>query len=283
MKKIYLPTLFLLLQISLVSAQTNLANWLTTDTSTEIYPRSGVGISSELASATEDYIGLNATADPRDVWSSSSTSATVDPNTSPYLSYVLAANSGIAFDRFVLGSAAVTGALKLQLRWSVDSYASSLGDFTPLNGSYHLFSVDLSSTSLVSAGTIEFRVYFYNASGRFYNPGNLASYTSLDGTPSSYKTADSQSVSIWGSPSALSTDNVKENELKIRVYPNPSSDFIKVTGITTSEKYSIYNILGAKVKEGSVLNKQEINVKNLISGLYFIQLESRSTIKFMKE
>ncbi|MDO5980438.1 T9SS type A sorting domain-containing protein [Flavivirga spongiicola] len=280
MKKNYLLITLFIFQISFINAQIKLVHWFGTNTSTETYPRSGSALSSELTTAAENYNGLNTYADNRNVWNNPSTDATVDPNTSPYLSYELTTNSDVEFDRFVIGgAAAVGGSVQLQLRWSVDSYASSLGDFTPLNSGYQLFSIDLSSASSVSTGTVEFRVYFYNASGNIFNPGYY-SYSSPDGTPASYGDT-AQAVSIWAKESILGLDSF--NKINVELYPNPTSERIKISGLKNTENYNIYNILGLKVKEGNISNKQEINIQNLKRGLYFIQLESGSIIKFMKE
>ncbi len=282
MKKNYLLCLALLLQISYFTAQTKLVYWYGTNTSTASYPRSGSGLTSELTTAVENYNGLNTYADNRNVWNNTDASSTVDPATSPYLSYTLSTNSTIQFDRFVLGGASVTGgAVKLQLRWSVDSYANSLGDFSPLDGSYHLFSVDLSSQSGVPSGSIEFRVYAYNAAGNFFNPGYY-SYTSLDGTPASYGGGSGQAISIWADQS-LSADFIQENKISVKVYPNPSSDYVKVYGLKGPEKYVISNVLGAKIIEGTVSNNQEIKIKKLLKGLYVLSFENGITLKFIKE
>lgn len=80
----------------------------------------------------------------------------------------------------------------------------------------------------------------------------------------------------------LST-NEFELDNKVKLFPNPSSEFIRVSGLTTTVNYSIYNILGKQVKDGSISNQEEVQIKNLNSGLYFLRLDNGNTIKFIKE
>lgn len=69
----------------------------------------------------------------------------------------------------------------------------------------------------------------------------------------------------------------------ITFYPNPSSDFIEVVGLTESESYIIYDKLGAKVKSGSISDQNEIDIRDFSNGLYFLKFDNRRTFKFIKE
>ena len=81
---------------------------------------------------------------------------------------------------------------------------------------------------------------------------------------------------------ALSTS---EFELKnsIKLFPNPSSEFIKVSGLTNKENYRIYNILGVEIKKGFMSNNEQIDIINFPNGLYFLKFVNGNTIKFIKE
>jgi len=77
----------------------------------------------------------------------------------------------------------------------------------------------------------------------------------------------------------LATKELKfDNSLKI--YPNPSSDIIQISGVKETVNYKIFNILGNKVQEG-ILN-QNIKIQDLTNGIYFLQLEDGTTKKFIK-
>jgi hypothetical protein len=79
--------------------------------------------------------------------------------------------------------------------------------------------------------------------------------------------------------------NTNEFELdnKVNLFPNPSSEFIQFSGLTTKVNYTIYNILGKEVKNGIISNQEKVEVKNLNNGLYFLRLDNRNTIKFIKQ
>ncbi|QDO95524.1 T9SS type A sorting domain-containing protein [Formosa sediminum] len=69
----------------------------------------------------------------------------------------------------------------------------------------------------------------------------------------------------------------------LKLFPSPSSDFVQISGLKTTENYNIFNVLGAVVKSGTISDNQKIGVSNLLSGLYFLKLESGNTIKFIKK
>jgi hypothetical protein len=83
----------------------------------------------------------------------------------------------------------------------------------------------------------------------------------------------------------LSSLSLEENLLRheLSVFPNPSSDFIHVSGLTAKGKYSIFNILGAEIKKGTVSNQEGIDIRNFKNGLYFLKLDNGNIFKFMKE
>jgi len=70
---------------------------------------------------------------------------------------------------------------------------------------------------------------------------------------------------------------------KFKLYPNPANEFIEISGLLSIENYRIYDILGKKVKKGTIANQEQINIRDFTKGLYFIKLDNGNTIKFMKE
>ncbi len=80
---------------------------------------------------------------------------------------------------------------------------------------------------------------------------------------------------------ALSTDDFALKTIKI--FPNPSTNFIQVSGLSEAENYKIYTILGTQVLNGNVSDDEKIDVQNLIKGLYFLQFDAGKTIKFIKQ
>jgi len=79
----------------------------------------------------------------------------------------------------------------------------------------------------------------------------------------------------------------EKEDIKFNVYPNPASDYLVIEGIAYKKlNFLIYNIMGQSVKTGKLENNtSKINITNLNSGIYFIQLKTEDnskTIKFIK-
>jgi hypothetical protein len=83
------------------------------------------------------------------------------------------------------------------------------------------------------------------------------------------------------STSTLSTSDFSIND-KV-VYPNPSSSFIHIKGLTEISNYSIFNNLGAEVMNGTLLNTSKIDIQNLNNGIYFLKTDNGNTFKFIKD
>ena len=82
--------------------------------------------------------------------------------------------------------------------------------------------------------------------------------------------------------STLSVDDINENE-KVKLFPNPSSNFIQISGISERIKFKIINVLGAEIKNGIASNNKKIDIRDFTNGLYFLKFENGNTIKFLKE
>lgn len=80
----------------------------------------------------------------------------------------------------------------------------------------------------------------------------------------------------------LSAQNF-ELDNKITLFPNPSSDFIRISGVNEKENYSIYNVIGSEINKGIISKDKKIDIQNLKNGLYFLKLENANTFKFIKE
>ncbi len=67
----------------------------------------------------------------------------------------------------------------------------------------------------------------------------------------------------------------------IAIYPNPASNFITVSGLTGSQKYQVFNVLGKEVGNGFISEAHTIDIANFKKGLYFLKLEGHDTLKFI--
>ncbi|MBL4605311.1 MAG: T9SS type A sorting domain-containing protein [Flavobacteriaceae bacterium] len=82
--------------------------------------------------------------------------------------------------------------------------------------------------------------------------------------------------------STLSIDdfNVSKN---VKLFPNPSSKFIQISGLREQVNYKIYSLLGAEIKKGVIINDKQIDIRNLKNGFYLLKFDDGNTIKFIKE
>lgn len=81
---------------------------------------------------------------------------------------------------------------------------------------------------------------------------------------------------------ALSTNSF-ELDKKVKLYPNPSLEFIQISGLISEEHFTIYNLIGSEIKSGTISNTEEIQVGNFTNGMYFLKFDSGTTLKFMKK
>jgi hypothetical protein len=79
--------------------------------------------------------------------------------------------------------------------------------------------------------------------------------------------------------------DVETNQLQdVTVFPNPSSDFISVSNLKEAVQCKITNIAG-QVVLSKVLdaNDNQMDVQELSKGFYFVEIEGKKTIKFIKK
>jgi hypothetical protein len=102
---------------------------------------------------------------------------------------------------------------------------------------------------------------------------------SAPGVPGDYAAAP-----IWQSfgTITLGTNSYQSNS-NIKVYPNPANGYVTISGLVDTVNYSVYNVLGAQIRNGSTTSDQKIDIQNLSKGTYFIKLENKNTIKFIKD
>lgn len=189
------------------------------------------------------------------------------------------------------------------------SSAVSLGVFTDTN----TLGAELSAMSLViygaCSGNVEFfingtSIYTGVASGlgcscqAISTDPNLPQYYTVTMTPAivtAYVVGgdNTLSVSVSGSQcfygadvtvatgGALSVDDFEFNDIK--VYPNPTSNIITVTGLIKTESYRIYNVLGGEIKNGLIGNNEEIDIENFSLGFYILEFENGKAMRILKE
>jgi hypothetical protein len=79
-------------------------------------------------------------------------------------------------------------------------------------------------------------------------------------------------------------DELRNNNYELQVFPNSTKDELKIENYElkiNNVEYSIYNSSGQLVMKG-ILHGNSINVKHLVSGMYYLNINGAS-VKFVKE
>ena len=102
----------------------------------------------------------------------------------------------------------------------------------------------------------------------------------IDGSDMYIAEYDGNKVSKYTDSSLSIVENTVSS---VSIFPNPSSDIIKVQGLSSSEEYTIYTVLGNVIQKGVVSNDTNIDIRNLASGVYFLKFKNKSVKKFIKK
>ena len=112
-----------------------------------------------------------------------------------------------------------------------------------------------------------------------------------------YELLDENNVSIkygrdFGSEESTSIKNEylglsNSTAINFLIYPNPASDFINLKSDSGIDGYLIYNIKGSLILKSTNNYSKDLSIslKNIYSGIYFIEIKSgtyKETVKFIK-
>ena len=157
------------------------------------------------------------------------------------------------------------------LEWFVNSTNSNTGG-TPVNSMNMSTTVDFTPTITFLPPTDVVGTFYYYA--EIMNPSMS--------TCGFIGTLRSGTVEIVIN-TVLGINDFSDEKTSISLYPNPSLNYVQISGLTKIENYKIYNIVGAKIKEGSISPNESMNIQNLKAGMYFFKMENRNPIKFIKK
>ncbi len=121
------------------------------------------------------------------------------------------------------------------------------------------------------------------------NEGEITFYAAVNATNSNNSDSGDQVVTTNVSVSHSTVGLADFNTLKFEIYPNPTVDFIQIYASDTYEKnahLSISNTQGQLILKQSLDSNTRVDVSELSSGVYFVQLVSGNklgTAKFIKE
>lgn len=68
----------------------------------------------------------------------------------------------------------------------------------------------------------------------------------------------------------------------IKLYPNPTTDYIQVEGLTEKIDYSVFNILGQEIQKGIISPQIKIDFQNVNNGMYVLKLQGEKIQKDFK-
>jgi hypothetical protein len=73
------------------------------------------------------------------------------------------------------------------------------------------------------------------------------------------------------------------NDKKIAIYPNPSSKFVVLKGITVGTNAEIYDLSGKRVSQVRISENDQIDISWLDNGIYMLIIPDYGYSKFIKE
>ena len=218
-----------------------LAGWNKATTATATYPlAASYTLSGAVSAATTSAVNMTGNASTENQWAHANSSASLSIGSStPMLNYSITTTKSIKLTRFVIAGLNISGSTKLQLRSSIDNYASSLGEFTSGSGSnFGLTSVDLAALATQPAGTINFQIYAYNGNGDLITLKDGNSYSPTDNTNPSLN--GTYNVMIYGatkpSPTIGTLSNItKRNTDPTFSLPSPTTNSSGAFTFTSSD------------------------------------------------
>ncbi|MFT4524435.1 MAG: hypothetical protein ACI9FU_002245 [Granulosicoccus sp.] len=77
----------------------------------------------------------------------------------------------------------------------------------------------------------------------------------------------------------------KESTSELRIFPNPTEGVLHISNLTKPTQFSISNILGNEVMNGVISDGDKLDVSELPSGIYILNLmfEVPRSIKLIKQ
>ncbi len=122
--------------------------------------------------------------------------------------------------------------------------------------------------------------------------GSLTPNTSSDLNP--FDNTEITTVDTWSSffafysaPEILTNSNSIEKPFAFKLFPNPTTGLLRLTGLeSNSYKYIIYDLSGRVLRQGMVTDNETIQVGELSSGMYILSVKSgkgSGTRKFVVE
>ena len=162
----------------------------------------------------------------------------------------------------------------------------SIGD--DFNQNYTLFSGTSSATPIIASCAAVLQSYYYDRSeGEYLTSQQIREVLVQTGISQGISTIlepigplpDMEAAIAYVDANILNNKEYSLNGLQLHVFPNPADDTFTVLleGISGGFEVKIFNTLGQVVhNHATVTNKKEINISELKSGMYFVEIKSRN-------
>ena len=139
---------------------------------------------------------------------------------------------------------------------------------------------------ILSCGGVVIDMVAYDNGDTFPDPNSF----SMALSPDAYNSVDNDLGENWGislqpygdgensgTPGTEPQLSVNENQFtNVKLYPNPVvGDYINIEGINSDFETKIFNVLGKVVLQS--FNSKTINISNLQSGIYLVELSSENS------
>lgn len=163
-----------------------------------------------------------------------------------------------------------------------------------MNNNYHFFS-KVSFIFLMFIGVFTFaqtgvKIKYYtgteqgfnvSSSGKLYFSGdNLLVKSEANSTETSIPVSIIQKITF--TDEVLATQEIGANKSNLQLYPNPSTNYIRIKSESKSLTVKIYSTSGQLVLSGNYKSDEDINVYKFNAGVYLVQANG-VTIKFIKK
>ena len=201
--------------------------------------------------------------------------------------YYVSFKSNLSIDTFAVSGYATNN---LGARFSTLSSNPAIPD--TINNFSHVFHstiiTDTLNWTLIMGSFIADSNYNYIAIGNFFDNANTDTLKIMNGTPSvefAYYFIDDVCVSTDSLTCYNFTTGVKEQEeqLKVNIYPNPTSTHFNIEGINQPYHLTIYNAVGQLLHQEHVNEySKQVDVRQYAKGLLFIRIEIAGEVIYRK-
>jgi hypothetical protein len=140
--------------------------------------------------------------------------------------------------------------------------------------------IQLDNDGPIGAPDYSTAVLYYNINASLPNPPDLSLGTWVD---AGGFCGGNNTLTLSGDVQSTTLGSTSFNIKNVKLFPNPTSNFIVISGLSKNLNYKIYNLLGIEVVEGLASNNEKISIKNFKNGVYFIKFDNGYLLKILKE